>query len=193
MALKSFCDIIWLFTNLAARSYSFLAVSYAIRVRFTGSPSGIFSAEIFRMGAPLLTLIPSVTGWRKETTPATLATTTLSSPCAACTCPLVVITWRNDLGWIISDSTPAAFAFSGARIISSECPAAISASWLCPSWFSLAWSCSSCSWSWPSWSWLCAFSVSWLCPSWSCSDLLLQEPKRNNPKTPIKISFFMMI
>lgn len=43
-------------------------------------------------GVPLLTLIPSITFPLKETTPATVATATLSSPWAAITWPLVLMT-----------------------------------------------------------------------------------------------------
>ena len=56
---------------------------------------GIFHQVIKTSGVPLLTLMPSITFPRKVTTPATVATATLSSPCAAITWPLVILSSKN--------------------------------------------------------------------------------------------------
>ena len=164
-----------------------------MRARCTGSPSAIFFEEIVTSGVPLPTLIPSVTFPRKDTTPATVATATDSSPWAASTCPLVLITCWKGAGSITLTLTPAASAFAFGRMISSLCASADS---LCPS--AASWLCSplhSPSWEWsePSASWLCP-SVAWSCSLCVCvTVLLLQEPSTNKPRIPTKISFFIMI
>ena len=77
--------------------------------------------EIVTSGVPRPTLIPSVTLPRKETTPATVATATDSSPWAASTCPLVLMTCWKGAGVIAFTFTPAALAFAFGRMISSLC------------------------------------------------------------------------
>ena len=103
------------------------------RKGLSGSPSAMLCEEMVTSGVPLPTLIPSVTFPRNETTPATVATATDSSPCAANTCPLVLITCWKGAGSTMLTFTPAASAFAFGRMISSlwaasavsSCPAAV--------------------------------------------------------------------
>lgn len=125
--------------------------------------------EMVISGVPRPTLIPSVTFPRKETTPATVATATDSSPWAANTCPLVLMTCWKGAGVMVLTFTPAASAFAFGRMISSLCSPAGS---LCSPAALLLFP-ASLSWSWPplhspscEWS---APSASWSCPSVLCS------------------------
>ena len=91
------------------------------------------SADMLNSSVPLPTAIPSVTVCEKDTTPDEAATSVVSLPCAANTCPLVRITSRKLSGFTVSTTIPAAFAFSGVRMISSECPACSAVSRACSS------------------------------------------------------------
>ena len=79
----------------ASTSSTNLAIQSNVNAIVGPATSGAVAAASLvsqKKGVPLLTLIPSITFPLKETTPATVATATLSSPWAAITWPLVLMT-----------------------------------------------------------------------------------------------------